>query len=315
MTITYEEFLVFDLENDGERTKLDIKQEDLQNYLNPEQVLVIIREDIRRIYIWKGAKSPVRKRFISSRVARELQKELLEDPRYHRCKIVSIDQGDELQEFLEAFQLESMEVTERLPDMRYIRNIERERMKEAKQITKGKTEGVYYSPALQDISSDVVMSSIIQKPKLIAGFSDAEQKQIKKKILENEVPNNYKRQNLILGHTLFAAVTKISKVFGEDVEEIVWEPVKKVPKEMMDLDDHKLRVYLNKNKGMVEAVEVLKKEEKPKQSATPEKTTTKPTPNKSSTTGKKTSLTPMPPKPASMKQDSKEIETQEKQEQ
>jgi len=313
MTITYEEFLVFDLENDGEKTKLDIKQEDLQNYLNPEQVLVIIREDLRRIYIWKGAKSAVRKRFISSRVARDLQKELLDDPRYHRCKIVSIDQGDELQEFLDTFQLESMEVTERLPDMRYIRNIERERMKEAEQIAKGKTEDAYYSPALQDISSDVVMSSIVQKPKLTIGLSEEEQKQIKKKILKTEVPLDYKRQNLILGHTLFAAVTKISKVFDEDVEEIVWEPVKKVPKETMNLDNHKLRVYLNKNKGIVEAVEVLKKEEKLNKNTIPKKITSKPSPTKSSTPKKRTSLTPMPPKPASMKQNSKETETQEKQ--
>ncbi len=313
MTITYEEFLVFDLENDGEKTKLDIKQEDLQNYLNPEQVLVIIREDLRRIYIWKGAKSAVRKRFISSRVAHDLQKELLDDPRYHRCKIVSIDQGDEIQEFLNAFQLESMEVTERLPDMRYIRNIERESMKEAEQIAKGKTEVDYYSPALQDISSDVVMSSIVQKPKLTIGLSEEEQHQIKKKILKTEVPLDYKRQNLILGHTLFAAVTKISKVFDEDIEEIVWEPVMKVPKEIMNLDNHKLRVYLNKNKGIVEAVEVLKKEEKPNQNAIPKKITSKPSPTKSSPPKKKTSLTPMPPKPASMKENSKETETQEKQ--
>ena len=304
MTITDEEFLVFDLENDGEKTKLDIKQEDLQNYLNPEQVLVIIREDLRRIYIWKGAKSAVRKRFISVRVARDLQKELLDDPRYHRCKIVSIDQGDELQEFLDTFQLESMEVTERLPDMRYIRNIERERMKQAEQIAKGKTEQVYYSPALQDISS------IIQKQKL----TEEEQQQIKKKILKTEVPTDYKRQNLILGHTLFAAVTKISKVFDEDIEETVWEPVKKVPKEIMNLDNHKLRVYLDKSKGIVEAVEVLKKEEKPNQNAIPKKITSSQSPPKSSTPGKKTtSLTPMPPKPASMKQNSKETETQEKQ--
>ncbi|MFX1320116.1 MAG: hypothetical protein ACFFAQ_00600 [Promethearchaeota archaeon] len=312
MTITYEEFLVFDLENDGEKTKLDIEQEDLQNYLNPEQVLVIIREDLRRIYIWKGAKSAVRKRFISSRVAHDLQKELLDDPRYHRCKIVSIDQGDELQEFLDAFQLESMEVTERLPDMRYIRNIERETMKEAGQIVKGKTEDAYYSPAFQDISSDVVMSSIVQKPKLTIGLSKEEQNQIKKKILKTEVPPDFKRQNLILGHTLFAAVTKISKVFDEHVEEIVWEPVKKIPKEIMNLENHKLRVYLDKNKGIVEAVEVLKKEEKPKQNITPEKKTSKPSPIKSSTS-KKASLTPMPPKPASMKQNSKETEPQEKQ--
>ena len=64
-------------------------------------------------------------------MAQQLQKELIDDSRYHRCKIVSIDQGDELQEFLNASKLESMEVTERLPDMRYIRNIERERQAEA----------------------------------------------------------------------------------------------------------------------------------------------------------------------------------------
>ncbi len=73
MTEIYEEFIVYDLENTGDRTKLNIKPEELQNHLNPEQVLIIIREDLRRIYIWKGSKSPVRKRFISSRVAQELQ--------------------------------------------------------------------------------------------------------------------------------------------------------------------------------------------------------------------------------------------------
>ncbi|MBY9013998.1 MAG: hypothetical protein KGD70_16655, partial [Candidatus Lokiarchaeota archaeon] len=113
MTELYDLFVVYELENSGERVKLDIKQENLQNSLSPEAVILIIREDLRRIFIWKGSKSPVRKRFISSRVAQELQKELMDDARYHRCKIVSIDQGDELQEFLNAFRLESMEVTER----------------------------------------------------------------------------------------------------------------------------------------------------------------------------------------------------------
>ena len=156
MTETYEEFIVYDLENTGERKKLNIKPEDLQNHLNPEQVLIIIREDLRRIFIWKGSKSPVRKRFISSRVAQDLQRDLIQDSRYHRCKIISIDQGDELQEFLHAFRLESMEVTERLPDMRYIRNIERDRLLELERLSKEKKAGVsneeedYYSPGLED---------------------------------------------------------------------------------------------------------------------------------------------------------------------
>ncbi|MFX1241330.1 MAG: hypothetical protein ACFFA7_08795, partial [Promethearchaeota archaeon] len=122
-----ETFMVYELDDSGERIKLDIGQDNLQENLKPEQVLVIIREDLRRIFIWKGPKSPVRRRFISSRVASALQEELMKDDRYHRCKIVSVDAGDEPSEFLNAFRLESMEVTERLEDMRYVRNIERER--------------------------------------------------------------------------------------------------------------------------------------------------------------------------------------------
>jgi hypothetical protein len=114
-------FFAYELEDDGERKELFFLEKDLAQFLNPEQVLVLIREDLKRIFIWKGAKSSVNKRFISSKVAREIQQDILKDPRYHLCKIVSVDQGDEVQEFLDAFNLESMEVKERLEDMKYIR--------------------------------------------------------------------------------------------------------------------------------------------------------------------------------------------------
>jgi len=278
MTDIYEEFRVYDLKDSGERDKVEIKQEELQNYLNPEAVIIIVREDLRRIFIWKGSKSSVRKRFISSRVAQQLQKELIDDSRYHRCKIVSIDQGDELHEFLNAFRLESMEVTERLPDMRYIRNIERDRIEEAEKfinesITSKKEDQVYISPGLSDTDNTIVMSSFSRNvPKIIKSpvmqtttkkelFSIQEQEKIKGKVLEKEIPGEYERQNLILGHTLFGATTKTSEVFGKDVVEVAWEKVTKLPKDMIELDDYKLRVYLDDKKGIVEAVEVLKKKD------------------------------------------------------
>jgi hypothetical protein len=278
MSEAYEEFMVYDLENTGERRKLDIKQDNLQAYLNPEQVFIIVREDLRRIFIWKGSKSPVRKRFISSKVAQQLQKELVMDARYHRCKIVSIDQGDELQEFLNAFKLESMEATERLPDMRYIRNIDRDRMKEAERLAKKKeSKEKYYSPILEDTTDDIVMSSISmgeKKQSLLKsssfkkgnGISEQEIDEIKEKILKKEIPPNYKRQNLILGHTLYGAVSKVTEVLGQNVAEIVWEKVNKLPEGIVELDNNKLRVYIDHNKGIVEAVEVLKRRETEKSS-------------------------------------------------
>lgn len=286
MAEVYEEFIVFDLENSGERKKLPIKQDELQSHLSPEQVLIIIREDLRRIFIWKGSKSPVRKRFISSKVAQDLQKELLKDPRYHRCKIVSIDQGDELQEFLNAFKLESMQVVERLPDMRYIRNIERDRIKEANRLVKERAppkgqvdEEEYYSPALEDTSDDVVISSIMMrspvakegtgkmmKPSVVRkaiGLSDIDKEKIMEKILKTDVPENHERQNLILGHKLYAAVSKVADVFGKNIVDIVWEEIKKLPEGVMELDNNVFRVYFDQKKSMVEAVEVLKKQKSP----------------------------------------------------
>ena len=53
-------------------------------------MLIIIREDLRRIYIWKGSKSPVRKRFISSRVTQDLQRD-----RYHKYDIELVKQYEE----------------------------------------------------------------------------------------------------------------------------------------------------------------------------------------------------------------------------
>ena len=274
MSEAYDEFIVFDLENTGERRKLKINQEELQDHLNPEQVLIIVREDLRRIYIWKGSKSPVRKRFISSKVAQELQKELIHDPRYHRCKIVYIDQGDELQEFLNAFRLESMVIEERLPDMHYIRNFEREKLKEAERLGKEASgftdigDDVIISSFAMNTSGGRLKSSKMLNPSLVkraVGFSEQEKENIKEKILKLEIPENFERQNLILGHTLYGAVSKVTDVLGKNVVDIVWEEVKKVPKGVMILDNNKFRVYFDEKKGIVEAIEVLKEKEPPKQ--------------------------------------------------
>jgi len=116
-----DDFLVFELEESGERKQVeDITPQTLQSILHSKQVLVILRWDLRRIFIWKGSASPVNKRFISVRIATDLREELKGG-----AKIVSVDQGDEVEEFLDAFKLESMPVTEVLDDMRYIRNSEK----------------------------------------------------------------------------------------------------------------------------------------------------------------------------------------------
>ncbi|MFW9866895.1 MAG: hypothetical protein ACFFEN_12440 [Candidatus Thorarchaeota archaeon] len=125
--VDYQQFMVFDIEDSGDKNKIKIEKVELNYYLHPEKTFIIVREDLRRIYLWKGAKSSVRKRFLGSRVATEIQGELMKNG-FHRCKILSVDQGDEVQEFLNVFGLDSMEVTEQLEDKIILRNNEKEKL-------------------------------------------------------------------------------------------------------------------------------------------------------------------------------------------
>ncbi|TFG02791.1 MAG: hypothetical protein EU542_04170 [Promethearchaeota archaeon] len=297
MTEAYDYFMLFELDDSGEKIRINAGEEEFRannglDFLHPEQVLVIVKEPIRRIYIWKGAKSPVRKRFISSRVASKLQEELVKEAAFHRCKIVSVDQGDEVIEFLNAFNFESMPVEEKLADMRYIRNVDREKMydqgivpEEGPQFVKvDKKPKEHVSPALQKLDEtrkkEPVVSSSKPAPQTVSParktpyhpssarsiparqvstLSEDQKKSIMNKILENNVPKGYKRQNLILGHTLYGAVLKKVNILGKDMEETEWEEVTSVPKNNIEIDNRKLRVYFDEKKGIVEALEVLEK--------------------------------------------------------
>ena len=330
MSEAYEGFMVFELDDSGEKVRLSIREEEFcedngSKVLHPEQVAVIVKEAIRRIYIWKGAKSPVRRRFISSRVASQLQQELINNAAFHRCKIVSVDQGDEVEEFLKAFRFTSMPVEEKLADMRYIRNIDREKMIDKGIIPEKKPKFVKVEkkvekitiPSTKEIQKPMAKTiattseNIVSKPKspkivqdragslppqrtskLSTELSEELTNQIKDMILKNEVPEGYIRQNLIFGHILYGAVNKTVDVLGRKIQETKWENVKKLPEGMIELDNQKVRVYFNAKKGIVEAVELFEKEgEKPipkKKSPAKKKPTAKRRPNaKRRPTGKK----------------------------
>jgi len=150
----YKDFRCYRLTDDGEREELDVELKNAEQLFNSEGVYLFVRFDLRRIFIWKGPKSPVRKRFISSRVGSKLQEESSKVGMH--LKIVSVDAGDEPIEFLKAFNTEPYKIAEgeKLDDMYYIRNDERRKMEEeklAKEMKKKSGEKEeYWSPILEE---------------------------------------------------------------------------------------------------------------------------------------------------------------------
>ena len=103
-------FMVYELNDLGEKKKVEVAEDELQSFLilRPAQIYAIIREDIRRIFIWKGPKSATRDKLVSSQTTIALQEELRRECGLRPCKIISVDVGDEPLEFLSAFNLQNI---------------------------------------------------------------------------------------------------------------------------------------------------------------------------------------------------------------
>jgi hypothetical protein len=140
VSMDYRDFVVYNLHDSGEISEIEVNAEEVQKILDPKEVFMLVRQDLRRIYIWKGSVSPVRKRFISARRATLLQEDIRKSGG-RALKIVSVDQGDEPTEFLDSFHLESMPVTEVLEDLRYVRNIDRDAETENPNLAAAPPEG------------------------------------------------------------------------------------------------------------------------------------------------------------------------------
>jgi len=256
MSEFYDNFMIFSLHNSGEKERIDITEAEFlknngANILNPKEVLLVIKEELRRIYIWKGTLSSVRKKFIASRVASELQADLAKSANFHRCKIVSVDQGEEPREFLQNFGFKSMEKPEVEPD-----------------------KVVQYSLKPQEVKINnfpikkpmVAPKRHIQKPSLQHSYEFMKNaKEMKKKVLTTVVPDGYKRSNLILGRNLlFSLVSKKTEVFGKTYEETEWEPVTNGLEKVFHFDGYNVRIYTNEESGVINAIELLEPVEKPK---------------------------------------------------
>ncbi|MHA1340172.1 MAG: hypothetical protein ACTSO2_09390 [Promethearchaeota archaeon] len=278
----FRDFYVYYVEDDGTYNELNIEQDKIAEALHDEEVLLIVKEDIRRLFIWKGPKSPVRKRFISSRVAAGLQDEIRKKTGMH-LKIVSVDAGDEPVEFLSTFNLESYEVTGKLEDMRYIRNIDKERMRQA-QITrniekrKKEAEEEYVSPLLQEAqegkqgqieiafnqsgysaNSYPSYSSYSKSPQRLPA-KQLNEKKILESILKIPPPNGYKRMNIIIGNKIFAPKSIKTVILGKNVTKQEWNAVDNLSDlsdtGYIDIEMDFLRIYIDDKYNYVKGIEI-----------------------------------------------------------
>ncbi|MFX0148849.1 MAG: hypothetical protein ACFE8E_14010, partial [Candidatus Hodarchaeota archaeon] len=184
----------------------------------------------------------------ASRVASELQQELMKQAGFHRCKVISVDEGEEPEDFLNAFGFKSQNVQKSIESKKNEPDKPEINVKMKQQITD------------QSIVSNIQVAN--PKPFTPKSFkqlkSEKQSRDILEKTLRNDVPSDYKRKNVLIGNNLlYGEIIKKANILGEVIEEKEWEPINNFPKEVFELESHKLRIYYNNELGKIEAIEVL----------------------------------------------------------
>ena len=255
---TYTDFMVFEVMDNGEHSRLDITEEGFRQnngniVLHPLQTIIIVKEELRRIYLWKGISSSVRRKFIASRVASEIQRELMNSSSFHRCKIVSIDQGDEPNEFLNTFGFQKIPITidNDMPIFLKTTNTENTLQSESKYI---KNWRVNYkeNKDFTNIAKKIPSYENLKK--------NQKTQEVLEKVLKTNTPDNYTRKNILVGNNiLYGEIIKKADVFNNRFEEKGWEVISSFPREVVEIEESKLRIHINKELGEIEAIEILEK--------------------------------------------------------
>jgi hypothetical protein len=253
----------------------EVTIENVESYLKENEVLIILCPDARRLYIFQGRKAPVNKKFISSRVAGQLQRDRVKNAGMQH-KIVAVDQDDEADEFIVNLELKNAKTeAQRIEDKQKAAEAEAKKFEEL--MNKPDVIREPQSPSDKDaVKASSNLAKFMEKSGAAmasygpvtnvgagvpaAGMSDKEKQEILDSVLKEKIPesaNNASREHLILNESLYVNVKKMGKVFDQDVEIENWEEFNAPLKDgFMIIDNRKIRLLI-KNKR-IKAVEILK---------------------------------------------------------
>ncbi|MHA1793442.1 MAG: hypothetical protein ACTSVI_12400 [Promethearchaeota archaeon] len=266
-----DEIEVFKILDTGEYTPVDgVTIENVEDFLDEQEVFIILYPGVRRLYIWKGRKSTVQKKFISSRVAHKIQKEKVRNAGMQH-KIVSIDQDDELDEFIKNLGLKNVKTeAERKAEQKKKEEEEARRFEELMKKPdiepeeSTKKDVVKASPYLANFMKKINVTSVLgpsagMNAGIAARMTDKEKQEILDTLLKQSTPDGYVREHLILDEELYVNMKKKAVVFDKEVEVETWDAFNGVLENgFLDINDRSLRLYIKDNK--IKAVEILKQE-------------------------------------------------------
>ena len=248
---------LFRINPDGTTSELT-SEGPIKDILKTEESYVLVADDVRKVYLWKGLKSSVRSKFIGAKRSQEIRGQVGMN---YGC--VPLDEGDEDAEFIQLIggQTEAGYAKEIKDDSNSVSSANPYREKNIFG-TPRPAEGM-------NIAGSKTRSAVNTGPlytgqeSMTAHMQDQSQldfQEIMQKLEEIQMPSGFERELIIIGNHAYSIVEKVQQFLGKKQVTKEISKVGSIPEGIFFAEDYSPRI-LSEN-GKIIAIEFLKRTDK-----------------------------------------------------
>ena len=259
---------------DGTTEEIPAKKPELKS----DRVVIVVDDDTEKIYIWKGNSAPVRLKFIAARQASAIRMQ-----KGMEYKVISVDEGEELSDFLGLFDASRAKKAAKKPSVSksvppptvpVARPEPTPKVTTPKHTTKPKPVSTPVAPPqVSTPTTTPRYSAHTTAPRTVSTVPTTSQRSVAQpvsqpvafdyqKAIEElkkiKVPPGLRREMIIIGDTVYTVTEKKKLFFGEAKIERSIEKIDSPPEGDFFVEDYTVRVLIRN--GRVLGMEFLKPE-------------------------------------------------------
>jgi len=248
---------VFKINLDGTTTELKT-QGPIKDVLKTEECYILVADDVRKVFLWKGLTSSVRSKFIGAKRSQEIRGQV-----GMHFAVVPLDETDETEEFLELIGGKTeggiaKEIKSDAPATVNAPSVHPLREKDPFGVPKpaeGMNIGGSKDRASQNsgplYTGQGSFSTMMQEE------NHVNYEQIMQKLEEIKIPDGFEREIIIIGDNAYSVVEKVQTFLGKKEVTKEISRVGSIPEGVFFAEDYSPRI-LSEN-GKILAIEFLKR--------------------------------------------------------
>lgn len=247
---------VFIINSDGTTSELT-SEGPIKDILKTEESYVLVADDVKKVYLWKGLKSSVRSKFIGAKRSQEIRGQVGMN---YGC--VPLDEGDEDDEFIQLIGGQT--------EAGYAKEIRNENDSDSvSSVNPYREKNIFGTPRPAE-GMNIAGSksrSVLNTGPLYTGQesmgaftqekSQIDFQEVMQKLEEIQMPSGYERELIIIGNHAYSIVEKVQQFLGKRQVTKEISKVGSIPEGIFFAEDYSPRI-LSEN-GKIIAIEFLKR--------------------------------------------------------